>query len=257
MTQGSATSGSTSLLQIILLHHVYPEEETAFVRLLDWFRSEYRVIPFKEGVERVVSGQLDQRYGAITFDDGLKSNLRAAEIMSARGLSGCFFVCPGIVGSEESSKRAAFSRRARMVYQSDAFVSWDDLESMVGQGHEIGNHTMNHLQLSNLPASEVADEVGVAHEVLSKRLGPVVHFSWPFGTFECLGNPPWSLWESLGYRSYSSGHRGTHGAHEQMSLMNPCLRRDNLEARWPLRHIQYLLRCGSTSPVQPEQWWPR
>lgn len=86
----------------ILMYHGTPQRDAA--RLAWQLRavaSLFSVVPLEEfgapGRRRQAGGR---RRVALTFDDGLRSNVRVAyPILRALGLSATFFVCPGLIDS--------------------------------------------------------------------------------------------------------------------------------------------------------------
>ncbi len=58
------------------------------------------------------------------------------------------------------------------------------VRDMVGQGHEIGNHTFHHVRLTELPADTVQDELEQCNAVLTGITGrPVKYFRPPGGRY--------------------------------------------------------------------------
>jgi peptidoglycan/xylan/chitin deacetylase (PgdA/CDA1 family) len=244
------------VLQIVMFHHIYDHEEAAFAEFLRWFTKLYHVISYSEAVARVTTGNIDRPYGAITFDDGLKSIVPAAKIMSDVGVSGCFFVCPGIVGETDPATLRKFCVDTRMDYESDEFANWDELQRLRDLGHEIGSHTVHHPEMNTLSTTEIVNELGESRDTLISRFGSVEHFAWPYGAIPYFPAEAVSLVQQAGYASCASGLRGSHAAHQQDQLPMPCLRRDNMEANWPLRHIKHFLLANAAAPVPPSNWWP-
>lgn len=250
---------SSKVVQVVNFHHMYDYEEEAFRNFLDWFGKRYNVISYSQAVERVHSGNIDAAYGAITFDDGLKSVVSAGNILKEFGYSATFFVCSGIIGETCPKRLRTFCENALMVYESDEFLSWEDIESLLNQGHEIGNHTVSHPKLSELTADQVHEEIDGAQELLSQRLGRIDHFAWPFGSFELLGQSAVEYLLGAGYVSIGSGVRGSHAPHTETVQDIPlvCMRRDNVESRWPLGHVKHFLINNANQPIGHQQWWPQ
>ncbi|MBX7207034.1 MAG: polysaccharide deacetylase family protein [Verrucomicrobiaceae bacterium] len=87
---------------------------------------------------------------AITFDDGPdpKGTPRLLDMLKERGIKATFF----LVG-----KCAA---------------TWPDIvKRMHDEGHEIGNHTWNHLQLTRLKDTKVMSELQTTHDAIFKACG--------------------------------------------------------------------------------------
>jgi peptidoglycan/xylan/chitin deacetylase (PgdA/CDA1 family) len=99
---------------------------------------------------------------SLTFDDGLDSQRIAAELLSARGLAGTFYVPSGLV-----------ARKGRL--------GWDDLRALAEQGHEVGGHTSSHAHLTELDAAAARREIeGDRNALLERDLDPVT-FAYPYG----------------------------------------------------------------------------
>ena len=87
---------------------------------------------------------------AITFDDGPdpKNTPRLLDMLKERGIKATFF----LVG-----KCAA---------------TWPDIvKRMIEEGHEVGNHTWNHYQLTRLGESKVLNELQTTHDAIVKACG--------------------------------------------------------------------------------------
>jgi hypothetical protein len=99
----------------------------------------------------------------LTFDDGTAGQEQAAAVLSSHGMRGTFYVNSGRVGLNAS------------------YLSREQLLAMQGQGHEIGGHTIGHLDLTTLGADDAAREVCNDRLALT-NLGLVVKsFAYPFG----------------------------------------------------------------------------
>ena len=244
------------IVQVVNFHHLYEREEEPFRKFLQWLGQHYQIISYTDAVQRIVSGDIDRPYAAITFDDGLESNFAAAEILKQQGISATFFVCPEIIGVTEEDKLSRYCQSARMFYESNRFVSWAELDQMIQDGHEVGCHTMTHPVFNGLSADRVDFEIQRATEILADRFGDIKHFSWPLGRFDHLGIANAASVVDAGFMAVASGHRGAHGRHQLVSVPFPCIRRDNLEARWPLSHIKHFLIGNAVRPIMPKQWWP-
>ena len=251
------------IVQVVNFHHLYEAEKESFRAFLTWFHHRYQVVSYSEAVDRIANNTIDQAYGAITFDDGLKSIVTAGRIMKEFDVSATFFVCPEITGETNPARLRHFCKQARMSYESDEFATWEELETLKQQNHEIGNHTFGHLELAKLSVGETVNQIMKAQERLISRLGETKHFAWPFGTYGTFGNHSAAAAIEAGFTSIGSGERGAHGLHEaddsltaDNSNQNVCVRRDNMEARWPLGHKKYFLTRNASRPVLSEQWWP-
>lgn len=104
----------------------------------------------------------------LTFDDGRKDQLRAAELLERHGFRGIFFVVP--------------SRTAR---GSESYLTRDDLARMAKAGHRIAVHGNDHRSLASSGA-EAAASVAQAYRTLQDSAGvrpSFVEFAMPFGHY--------------------------------------------------------------------------
>lgn len=87
---------------------------------------------------------------AITFDDGPdpKNTPRLLDMLKERGIKATFF----LVGKCAAEWPAIVKR-------------------MVDEGHEVGNHTWNHYQLTRLGESKVLNELQTTHDAIVKAGG--------------------------------------------------------------------------------------
>jgi len=242
-------------IQFIYLHHLFPEEEMAFREVLRALGRHHSLISYSEAVERLWQGRIDRPYIAISFDDGLKHCRRAAEILDEFGVSGCFFICPSIVGETDYERLKEFCARKFSMPPTEV-MTWDDVETLVKNGHEIGSHTMTHPVLSRISRERMRSEVGGSYECLTRRLGAVKHFAWPEGRFFHFNPAAAKTVFDAGFQSCASAERGCHVTQPEPPQYGLCLRRDYIPARWPWSHIVYFLAANSRKASAKNNQWP-
>lgn len=103
----------------------------------------------------------------LTFDDGTRGQLRAAEILERHGFRGIFFIIPTRTGSGDAR-----------------FMNADDLERLARAGHRVAAHGYEH---RSLPGSgiEVAASLVRSTRMLGERAQPTAKhdFAFPFGHY--------------------------------------------------------------------------
>ncbi|MHA7839215.1 MAG: polysaccharide deacetylase family protein, partial [bacterium] len=205
----------------------------------------------------VREGRIDQPYLTFSFDDGLKSCRRAAEILALHGASACFFVCPPMASETNHSRIEAFCR-SQLDMPPTEFLSWEDMEYLIASGHEIGSHTMRHLQLSDLKGEELDDELGESRSLLMQKLGAGEHFAWPFGRFSHMSREAKDRVFAAGYESCASAERGAHVKPMESSSSKEalCIRRDQIIAAWPLSHTRLFMARSSLRADGAMNDWP-
>lgn len=249
---------SQSVVQFILLHHVDPHEEEAFERLVEWLVENFNVVSYSAAVDKVSSTDSCPLTASISFDDGFRDNLVAARILERHGVSACFFVCPSIVGETRPEVIEKFSTERLLYRQPREFMNWDEITSLVDAGHEIGNHSMDHLYMMELSDDYFVDQVASAQEILTNRIGEVNHFSWPYGHFRHFKRHWVKQIFEMGHKSCASGVRGAHKVSQanETTQQPLCLRRESLDVSWPLRHCKYFISKSTRHPINVQQAWP-
>lgn len=229
-------------VHIVYLHHVFPDEETNFAATFRALQQHHSFISLSDAVARVRSGQIDKPYFAVTFDDGLKTTRRAAQILHDLRIPACFYICPSVVGLTERDQVAQFCTQ-RLQYPPMELLDWNDVDAMRTQGHEFGSHTHSHPNIAALSSEHITHELGLSRDALIARLGPgPLHFAWPFGKWTTFSGRAAKIAYDLGYASIASAHRGSHhprtaaAPHDQI-----CLRRDHVMGAWPLDHNLYFI----------------
>jgi peptidoglycan/xylan/chitin deacetylase (PgdA/CDA1 family) len=85
--------------RILLFHGTPRREAAALERCLRWIKGRFQVAPLRTIVASSASGQRATRSKvALTFDDGLRSNVTVAyPLLHRLAIPATFFVCPGLV----------------------------------------------------------------------------------------------------------------------------------------------------------------
>lgn len=83
----------------ILLYHGTPREDAAALeRQLRWLKRRFDIVPLRSIVAAARNGGAVDGKVALTFDDGLRSNIEVAyPILHRLAIPATFFICPGLV----------------------------------------------------------------------------------------------------------------------------------------------------------------
>ncbi|MDD4941107.1 MAG: polysaccharide deacetylase family protein [Candidatus Omnitrophica bacterium] len=185
-------------LLIICYHRVLKREDTGIPAAIDMFS---HVDTFKEHMEFLsshytpVSEQdvIDAFYAGkkfpdfpvwVTFDDGYRDNYTLAyPVLKEFGIPATFFISTGLIDQE---KEAVAGLRKTVGLDSNAakaaFMSWEQIRELSGEGFHIGCHTRSHRILSTLDAAEVEAEISHSKNEIERRIGrPVLAFAYPHG----------------------------------------------------------------------------
>ena len=101
----------------------------------------------------------------MTFDDGLKGQYTNAKpVLDKYGFKATFYIVCNYIGN------------------GDNHMTWDEIESLYGDGHDIGSHSMNHDDLSKMSKKEVKFEVGESKQCLLDHGIISESFAYPFNS---------------------------------------------------------------------------
>lgn len=145
---------------------------------------------------------------SLTFDDDLLDHYTVAKPLLAQyGFKGTFFVV-------EKYADQAIANRADTTKRQ--YMSWDQVKEMAADGHEIGNHSYSHYQLTKAKSQE-----DVIHEITH----PIATFQEKLGitpvTFCFPGNArndeilKITLAHHINARTYQQGFGGEKYTHQQ------------------------------------------
>ncbi len=253
-TGRTETAVSTPRVHFPYLHAVPEHEEGRFRSLLEWLARTHTFIGYSEAVDRVLTGRVDKPYVAFSFDDGFASNVRTARLLEEYDATGCFFVVTDFLGIPTLSEAREFFGYVQAI--DEPAMTWSEVEDLKARGHEIGNHTRTHRQVSDLSHDRMVDEIGTAADTLRSRLGDVKHFAWPFGRFGHFTPEAVAEVFDTGHASCASAERGAHVPGPVPERSELCIRRDHMMTSWPLRHSEYLLARSAASATSETAAWP-
>ena len=99
----------------------------------------------------------------INFDDGFKTQFSHAKpILDKYGFKATFYIVCNYVDNKKG------------------YMTWEEIETLKKEGHDIGSHTMNHIHLSNLSKKDIEYEVGQSKKCLDDHGIEATSFAFPF-----------------------------------------------------------------------------
>ena len=142
----------------------YTVSEATFGQQISWLvDTGYVVEGFPELARRLVCQEIPSRYVVLSFDDGHRSNLHAAEILRSTGAQATFFLT-----HDYCRQRADFLR--------------DDEIKALANLCSVGSHGLSHAPLSRLGTPQLRSELAESRAWLEDLIGkPVTTFSAPGG----------------------------------------------------------------------------
>lgn len=166
----------------------YQRTSEAFINDLEfYYKNGYRMIRLTDYIDGIINVELGKSPIILTFDDGLANNMKINGIDE----SGNLIIDPNCaIGILESFKEkypdynvtATFFVNGGLFQQeqyNDKILNW-----LIDNGYDIGNHTYNHVNFSNVDYNRTQEEVGKMYEVLNSIISDkyVNIIALPFGS---------------------------------------------------------------------------
>ncbi len=180
----------------------------------------------------------------LTFDDGFFSNkIISDKILSKYGVKAIFFITEGFIGLNENQ---AYDFASKNIYPNSIIsndkrkqksMSWNDVKSLLVQGHSIGAHTKTHPKLIDLNNDELEDEVVISRRRIENILKINIDaFAFPFGTPSVVTAEAMNLSKN-NYRYVFSNVRGNVNS----SPSNYFIFRQNIVPGYPMWLIKNII----------------
>lgn len=230
-------------LRIIFYHSIFKCDKNNFSEQLRFFCDNYKVLPLTDALIKAKNNQITEPTLSITFDDGYLNNLTvASELLAKHNIKACFYVTTDFISIDPSNISAIeeFCRNRLFIGKPNQNMTWDNLKTLAGSGHEIGSHGISHKSLRSLSDMDMTAEIRDSKTIIENNLNQSVrHFSIPFGTNQHYSQ---SVIDAVIKSKYESCVLGIRGAN--LLYQNPYkLRRDHCSANWSVTEIKsHLMR---------------
>lgn len=232
-------------IQFLYFHHIFKNEEKKLADIIKSLSKHHSFLSHSEAIKKLGTGDIDKPYLSFSSDDGFKNNLKCIDIFNDYNISCCFFICPQFIGLKET---AAISK-TKFHLPPIEFLTWEDVDILKKNGHEIGSHTMNHLRLSEITNQQIIEELTISKEAIETKLGKQpIHFAYPYGLKKDISNFALETVNNLGYASCSSAIRGAYT--NKVDITKELILRDQVIFNWKQSHINYFLQKNIGSREQ-------
>lgn len=108
------------------------------------------------------SAHLPATIVSLTFDDGTADQYVARAILVQNSLKATFYVNTNKIGTS-------------------SFLTWDELSDLAADGNDIGGHTSDHVDLTQLTTAEATRQVSDSRHALISRGFTATSFAYPYG----------------------------------------------------------------------------
>jgi len=156
-------------------------------------------------------GEKSGKVVGITLDDGYQSNLHhALPVLKRYGFSATCYVVSGLVGKSNQWDSSLGIPQAPL-------MTTQELQAWVNGGMEVGSHTRNHADLTQLTLTQVREDLLQSKLDLEQLLQkPVTQFCYPYGHF--LPEHEDLVFEA-GYVAATTTHRGRANSSDRLSAL--------------------------------------
>lgn len=233
---------------IVLNYHSTPKQFSAdFRKQVQFITQNFQVI-MPEQLTDYFSGNLKTEKCALlfTFDDGLKNNLIAAEILNEFRIKAYYFVVPEFIDTEEKKQKEYYLRDIRPLvntavdHEPEDFsaLSWADLHELAQNGHSIGSHTATHTLVARNSGLENSRlEIQGSKTALELKTGlTIAAFCSINNTIESIGSK-----EKKMIGEHYSFHFTTLPGLNSVKRNPLFIKRRNVESFWPTGAFYYAL----------------
>ena len=172
---------------------------------------------------------------AFTFDDGFEDcYTQIAPVLSDFNTNALFFINPGYVeGNNEYIKD--YNERIALT-DSKKPMSYEMLKNLNNNGFVIGNHTYNHIRLSDFDdiMKEVLDSKHKLEEILEISCD---YFAWPYGQIKDIKEEQVDFLLKHHKYIFSGCNYTKYHSFSNSKVLN----RRHFEGDWPISHLNYFL----------------
>jgi hypothetical protein len=132
---------------------------------------QYDVMPVGELWRSTQRNADGEHRASISFDDGLVQTAREAiPMLLERGLRCSMFIATGLMGKRHPD------------LDEEMIVSREEVVELAQAGVEIGAHTVDHVELNDLPFEQALDQLRRSRATLEDLLGKeVTSMAYPYG----------------------------------------------------------------------------
>ena len=174
-------------VQFLYFHHCFDDQIESLEILINRLMIHHEFISYSEGIKILKSKKIDRPYIVICSDDGFKNNLNASRIFAKYKISACFFINPYSINLNDFNSIKEFCAQ-KLSSPPTEFLSWNDIDYLLKDGHEVGSHAWDHLNLNLISKKESYYQLKKSFDLLKDICGDNVHFSWPYGRTHHFNN---------------------------------------------------------------------
>jgi hypothetical protein len=225
---------------IVLNYHSTPKKFILnFEHQLELFRNYFDIISPMD-LEDYFGGNLNSKKPKLiyTFDDGIKNNVYAAEVLKKNNIHALFFLVPDFIETETHQQKEYYSKNIRYAIndvidseEEDLIaLNWQEVKQLISEGHMIGCHSQTHTMLGGRLSEEQAKNeiIGSKNYLESKTGFKINSFCSINNTLVSVGK----LEKRLIHENYDF-HFTTLPGYNSINKSRLFIKRRNVECFWP------------------------
>lgn len=162
----------------IVAIHAITKDRFSENHLVDYIKSMTRLGYSFISLDEILSNSCKGKKIALTIDDAYKccvTNL--LPILDKFNIKATLFVPNGLLGLDANDNRLLQND----CYSNQSMMSKDDLQCWVREGHEIGFHTYNHIDLYKTKNSDIEDDFRKGMNEMINDGFLIKYFAYPKG----------------------------------------------------------------------------
>jgi len=231
-------SSADKFLRCLYCHYVFDDQIDQFEKIISRLKAQGHFVT-TDACINMLKGEkhIDGKYFHLSFDDGFRNTFtNALPILEKHEVPAIFFVPSSLISAEldETAHYCLKTTKYRGVIET---LKWNDLETMISLGYEVGSHTKTHARFSDISNHNalLEDEIVGSKHVLQSHL-------------QCKSDSDevsLAMAKLAGYEACFGAFRGTIFPGQTDIFKIP---RHHFEAQWPVQHIEYFAR-GNMEPT--------
>ena len=222
-----------------------------FRKQILFFKKHFYIIP-PELLSKFYNGELndtEKPLMLITFDDGIKNNVYAAEILYEYKIKAYFFIVPDFIDCPISKQKEYFRNYIRpkintaidSEIEDYTALTWNEVKLLISQGHSIGSHTKTHTLIAKESTLENSiTEIQLSKENIASKLNLPLQSINAFcsinNTLESISNKELKLIKE-NYKYHFTTIPGQNSAESSPYF----IKRANIESYWLAGALKYAI----------------
>ncbi|PKG52032.1 MULTISPECIES: polysaccharide deacetylase family protein [Olleya] len=229
-------------VHIINSHYISDKDVKAevFYKQLEAVSKHVTFIGIEEAVSLIDNKQTpNQPLVAFTYDDGFEEcYTKINGVLKAFDISAAFFVNPNFIDGDKDYNKGFLDRTKT---ENKKPMTWQQVNELIKEGHIIGAHTMDHLDLGmNMTNDQLQYQLGYCKTYIEEKTNNNCNmFAFPYGQEQHLTNEALELAKKY-YQYIFSGTNYKN----YYSFNNTVINRRHCEPNWSVAHFKYFLNSN-------------